>query len=78
MEAAGAVFLPVGGYRSGNSVSSATSLGNYWSASQYVDFMGNGEEGYAYSVYVSNKNLHPGDSQKYRSQGYSVRLVGEQ
>ena len=67
MEAAGAVFLPAAGYRSGVSVGNVGSYGYYWSSSVYY---GN----YAYSVYFYSGYLNP---QYYyrRCDGFSVRLV---
>ena len=72
MEEAGCVFLPAGGYRNVQSVTSHSSSGYYWSAScggsttyaQYLEFNG------------SSLNIHTtwtGDANKQL--GYSVRLV---
>lgn len=66
MEAAGAVFLPAGGYRYGTKVGNVGSGGNYWSssASNHVLYL------YFYSSSA-------GMSSSYRSYGRSVRLVQE-
>lgn len=68
MEQAGAVFLPAGGCREGESVSLVGEYGCYWSASYY------GIET-AYELYFMSEryDLTPGA----RSQGHCVRLVKE-
>lgn len=64
LEANGAVFLPVAGYRVGTSTHS---LGYYWSASY------NSTE-YAYAVFFNQNYLHT-DETRSRHIGNSVRLV---
>ena len=69
MEAAGAVFLPAAGTRSGSTVSNAGSDGYYWSSSP-------GGADFAYYVRFYSKGLN----WQYifnRYYGYSVRLVHE-
>ena len=67
MQAAGCVFLPVAGYRSGTSVLGATSDGKYWSSTA-VDAT------QAYIVSFDNNYMNsPGYGT--RSTGHSVRLV---
>ncbi len=75
MEAAGAIFLPAAGSRSGTSVSGADSNGYYWSTT--VDSPWNGY-GYvsqnAYCLSFASTTCTPSSSaERYR--GYSVRLV---
>ena len=66
LEQAGAVFLPAAGYRNGDSVGSAGSGGNYWSASW-------DDSTTAYRMYFTNSFL---DTDYYaRHYGFSVRLV---
>ena len=67
MEAAGAVFLPAAGYRSGVSVNYAGSYGVYWSSTRY-------SETYAYYLYFGSGYLYP-QYNYYRSNGYAVRPV---
>ena len=67
MEAAGCVFLPAAGYRSGASVSDAGSYGYYWSSSSITT-------NYAYRVYFNYGSMTP-TNYNYRSYGCSVRLV---
>ena len=66
LEAYGAVFLPVTGYRDGTSVSSSDSYGYYWSASygNYYD---------ALCVHFYNSTIYTTNRQ--RNYGSSVRLV---
>ena len=66
IESAGAVFLPLAGYRTGTDVSNVGSSGTYWSATA-------GESGFANDVdfnstFVNTNNVH-------RNVGRSVRLV---
>ena len=67
MEAAGAVFLPAGGYRWGTMVSNVGKIGNYWSTTPFDTY-------YANCVYFcgSALNTTTGD---IRSRGFSVRPV---
>jgi hypothetical protein len=67
LEQAGAVFLPVAGFRDGTSVYDVGSYGVYWSASY-------SNSGYARRVDFSDSNLST-DRSYYRYCGYSVRLV---
>lgn len=66
LEAAGAVFLPAAGSRSGESVSSAGSYGFYW----YSTARGASR---AYNVRFYSGDLYSADSNRFA--GYSVRLV---
>ena len=68
MEAAGAVFLPAAGYRTGSSVDAAGSYGRYWSSSAY------GAIG-AYCVNFYSGFLSPANGSGIRYRGFSVRLV---
>lgn len=67
MEAAGAVFLPAAGQRSGSSTTNVGTLGNYWSASHV-----NGTTGYAFHIAPSANAVRNDISY---STGCSVRLV---
>lgn len=67
LEANGAVFLPVAGWRYGTNVKHVASHGYYWSAT-YSD------SDYAYGVYFNDGYLYA-DSFSYRELGQSVRLV---
>ncbi|MBQ9864485.1 MAG: hypothetical protein IJM33_04010 [Bacteroidales bacterium] len=69
MEAAGAVFLPAGGYRWGTLVSNAGTLGNYWSTTPLDTY-------YANCVVFCGSAL---DATKgnVRGRGFSVRPVRE-
>ena len=67
MEAAGAVFLPAAGERTGSSTSNIGILGNYWSASHV-----NGTTGYSFHI-GANTNIMQ-NTVTY-STGCSVRLV---
>ena len=62
MEAAGAVFLPAAGYRSGTSVSNVGSYAFYWSSSYYGSTAAS-----AFMFYGGVMNV--------RNMGFSVRLV---
>ena len=66
-EAAGCVFLPAAGDRSGYWVNNAGSQGYYWSSSLVNDYS-------AYIVYFSSSNLDPAYTWS-RYYGCSVRLV---
>ena len=66
MEQAGAVFLPLSGYRWGADLDIGTSS-NYWSSTEDDKF-------YAYNVLFYSVYLNPNRSD-LRSYGYSVRLV---
>ena len=68
MEAAGAVFLPAAGCRSGDSVSSVGSIGDYWSSSAY-------EGSEAYDVSFSSSYVLSAEYHSDRYLGLSVRLV---
>ena len=65
MEENGAVFLPAAGYRNGTNVIHVGDWGNYWSTSSYDG---------AYNVYFYSGSVKP-QSNNYRSNGHSVRLV---
>ena len=67
MEWKGAVFLPAAGGRSGTTVVSVGSVGDYWSSTH--DDTDN-----AYDLYFNSGNIHPQGSD-YRGIGRSVRLV---
>lgn len=67
MEAAGAVFLPAAGERTGSSTSNIGIIGNYWSASHV-----NGTTGYSFHI-GANSNIMQ-NTVTY-STGCSVRLV---
>ena len=69
MEAAGCVFLPAAGYRSGSSVLNAGLVGNYWSSSPH-----DSNAGYAYDVNFGSSYLIPAYG-CYRYFDQSVRLV---
>lgn len=66
MEAAGAVFLPAGGYRSGTTINNYNSSGYYWSSSHY-----NSSNSYDLYFYSGSKSM----DYHYKSRGHSVRLV---
>ena len=71
MEAAGAVFLPAAGYRSGTSVYDVGSRGYYWSSSYNNSYR-------AYCLYFGSGYVNPNSYfSYYRCYGYSVRLVSE-
>ena len=67
MEAAGAVFLPAAGYRSGASVSQVGAYGQYWSTVYYDTYS-------AHRVSFGNSCLGA-DGYDIRSYGFAVRLV---
>ena len=69
MEAAGAVFLPAAGVRSGNNVTLYGESGNYWSSSSPTSPVNN-----AYYMYFTAGNVKP-DDYSGRRLGLSVRLV---
>lgn len=70
MEKAGAVFLPAGGFRSGQEVSVVGVMGFYWSSSLFNDLAsGDGRD-----IFFSEKRIGPRDHEK-RFYGLSVRLV---
>ena len=69
MEAAGCVFLPAAGYRSGSSVYKSGTDGYYWSSSAM-----DGVDTHARYVLASSNELNPFESSS-RYNGYSVRLV---
>ena len=66
-EAAGAVFLPAAGRRSGMEVNSVGSYGNYWSSSSY-------SATHAYEVFYYSGSVNPSDyDSNYK--GFAIRLV---
>ena len=68
MQAAGAVFMPAGGYRTGSHVNYASSHGFYWTSTS--DTESNTVYNYEFrSSYFHAQNLN------IRSNGFSVRLV---
>lgn len=69
MEKNGAVFLPAGGFRSGQEVSVVGVMGFYWSSTIYED---NSDD--ARDIFFSEKRFGPKDHEK-RFYGLSVRLV---
>lgn len=69
LEAAGCVFLPAAGFRSGSLVYKVGSDGNYWSSSPDGSNADN-----AYIVHFSSERLRPAGSNKCQD-GLSVRLV---
>ena len=69
MEAAGAVFLPAAGYRSGTSLSGVGYGGYYWSSSY-------GNSNCAYFLSFNSGNVNPIRNDG-RFGGFSVRLVSE-
>ena len=73
MAAAGAIFLPAAGSRSGTSVSGAGSNGYYWSTTNAASGMGV-QQTTAYCLSFASTTCTPGSStERYR--GCSVRLV---
>lgn len=68
MEAAGAVFLPAAGFRSGTTVDNLTD-GNYWSSTEY-----DGDDQFTHELYFTTKYCAP-QSYDHRRKGYAVRLV---
>lgn len=79
MEEAGAVFLPVAGYRYGTSVNYVGSRGGYWTSSPYnnstVINSTDNKKAYYLRIYSSNNNNFVDLSNNDRCNGYSVRLV---
>lgn len=69
MEAAGAVFLPAGGFRWGSLVSNAGTIGNYWSTTPYDTYYANCVVFCGSALNATNGNI--------RSRGFSVRPVRE-
>ena len=69
MEAAGAVFLPAGGYRWGSLVSNVGTIGNYWSTTPYDTYYANCVVFCGSALNATNGNI--------RSRGFSVRPVRE-
>ena len=73
LESSGAVFLPAAGWRGGISepaVFYIGSIGEYWSASSYLD-----DSYYAYSVYFAGSGGLNAEGKSGRRYGLSVRLV---
>ena len=69
MEAAGCVFLPAAGNRSGTSINTNNSYGQYWSSTPYAD-------NYACQLnFSASSMLFPDDTATSRYYGNSVRLV---
>jgi hypothetical protein len=79
MEEAGAVFLPVAGYRYDTSVNYVGSRGGYWTSSPYnnstVINSTDNKKAYYLRIYSSNNNNFVDLSNNDRCNGYSVRLV---
>ena len=71
MEAAGAVFLPAAGYRSGNDIREVAEEGHYWSATPHAT-----DQRFAYKLKFTNTGLDM-NVKAGRVTGYSVRLVQE-
>ena len=67
METAGAVFLPVAGYRYGTNVLKVGDYGNYWSSRPHTD------ERYACNMIFYSNTLSGFNNRRYF--GFSVRLV---
>ena len=75
MEAAGAIFLPAAGSRSGTSVSGAGSNGYYWSTTDNSPWNGYGYVSQnAYCLSFASSSCTPGSTTE-RYKGCSVRLV---
>ena len=70
MEAAGAVFLPAAGYRSGTNVIDTGTYGHYWSSSYY-------NAACSYGLYLYPADLYTMRSTYGMAGGLSVRLVQE-
>lgn len=69
LENAGAVFLPVTGYRNGTTIYNVGTYGYYWSASY-------SSAQYSYRIYLMNGTVGTSTSYfDYRNLGYAVRLV---
>jgi hypothetical protein len=66
MEAAGAIFLPAAGYRSGTYVNSVQYGGSYWSATEDGSYEAYNLHYYSYGAGISYDDLYS---------GLSVRLV---
>lgn len=73
MEAAGAIFLPAGGFRSGHQMSVVGVMGFYWASDVFFDKEGNRTED-GCDIFFSEKRFGPRDHEK-RFYGLSVRLV---
>ncbi|MDT3360442.1 MAG: DUF1566 domain-containing protein [Bacteroidota bacterium] len=69
MEAAGCVFLPITGTRTGKTISNVD-RGYYWSSTAY-----HSDERFAYGVHFYSDNLRAGNMTAGRYCGRSVRLV---
>ncbi len=69
LESAGAVFLPVAGFRRSSTVQGLRAYGDYWSSAPYSTFA-------AYNLNFSSNSLTPKGSHN-RYGGLSVRLVHE-
>ena len=69
LEAAGAVFLPAAGMRSGSSTTDIGNIGNYWSATHV-----NGTTGYAFHIGINVSGML---NTMANSTGCSVRVVHE-
>ena len=67
-EAAGCVFLPAAGYRSGTSVGGAGNYGCYWSSTLY-------SSDNPYHLYFHSGGVSPANNDRGRNNGYLVRLV---
>lgn len=67
MENAGAIFIPVTGYRTSTSYTGAYL--NYWTSTHYT------ASGKTYRAYYANQNGVKSYTYSERSQGYAVRLV---
>lgn len=80
MEAAGAVFLPAGGYRNYTQTNADYIInmnvnGSYWTATPYYDeYYSDGQSG-AYSMDINTSNSNVSTQTASRSMGCSVRLV---
>ena len=72
MEAAGAVFLPAGGFRNGHEMSVVGVIGFYWSSTTFTPENGGNDE--ARDFFFSEKRIGPRDHEK-RFYGLHVRLV---
>lgn len=68
MEAAGAIFLPACGDRSGTSVSEVGTYGYYWSSTANSSSRG-------YHIFYTDGRLRPQDYDRSLYEGISVRLV---
>lgn len=70
MEAAGAVFLPAAGMRSGESVINDNTVGLYWSSSHSIS-----QQDFALIVSFKSSTLSTLNNNNQRRRGLSVRLV---